>query len=141
MNLKRFAFALAAALLFSQLVHASSIDEAFEIKFSPTASVYRITLNAESRLYDCVIHNIAVINRSRNPLLLQRIELQFISKGEVVQSRFILAPDLESRAQRAFTLHESGALSEAEKEFRLRELFQNAQLSRSNRLEPNHGVL
>ncbi|SRR6266516_520578 len=141
MNPKRFAFALVAALLFSQLVYASSAGEPFEIRVSPANSVYRITLNEEQRLYDCVIHNIAVINRSGNQLLLQRIELQFISKGEVVQSRFILAQDLESRAQRTFTLQESGVLSEAEKEFRLRELFQNAQLSRSNRLEPNRGIL
>src|SRR2546422_8083790 len=141
MNLKQFAFALVATLLFSHMVFASSVDEAFEIKFSPAISVYRVTLNEELRLYDCVIHNIAVINRSSNVLLLQRIELQFISKGEMVQSRSILAQDLESRALRTFTLHESGALSEAEKEFRLRELFQNAQLSRSNRLEPNHGIL
>src|SRR5437879_2038669 len=90
MNLKRFTFSLVATLLFSQLVYASSVADAFEIKFSPTGSVYRVTLNEEQRLYDCVIHNIAVINRSSNPLLLQRIELQLISKGEVYRAALFL---------------------------------------------------
>jgi peptidase M23-like protein len=141
MNFKRFTISVAATLFLWQLIYASSADEAFEIKFSPGNSVYRLTLHEEQRLYDCVIHNIAVINRSTNPLLLQKIELQFIQNGEVVQSRFILAQELETKAQRTASLFESGALNEAEKEFRIRELFQNAQLSRSNRLEPNKGIL
>jgi hypothetical protein len=111
------------------------------MRFSPTNSVYRVTLNDEARLYDCVIQNIAVINRTDAPILLQRIEFQLMNKGEVVQTRFILEADLQARAQRIYTLHESGALNEAEKEFRLRELFHDAQLSRSNRLEPNQGIL
>ncbi len=141
MKLKQFTFSLLISLLFSQLIYAASMDKAFEIKFSPGGSVYRLTLNEERRLYDCVIHNIAVINRTNKPLLLQRIELQFVRNGEVVQSRFILSQDLETRAQRVASLYESGALKEAEKEFRLGELFQNAQLSGSNRLEPNKGIL
>ena len=75
------------------------------------------------------------------PIVLQRIELHLLRKGAVVQSRYILSQDIESRAQRTFTLYEQGALAEAEKEFRLKELFQNATLSRSNRLEPNKGLL
>ncbi len=141
MNFRRFASSLVAALLFSQLVYASSVDEVFEIKFSPGNFVYRLTLNEEQRLYDCVIHNIAVINRSSNPLLLQKIELQFIRNGEVVQNRSFFSQELENKAQRAAGLFESGTLKEAEKEFRLDELFQKGQLSRSNRLEPNKGVL
>lgn len=141
MGFKRFTFSLVAALLLSRLIYASSVNEAFEIKFSPGNSVYRLTLNEEQRLYDCVIHNIAVINRSNHPVLLQKMELQLIRNGEIVQSRFILPQELETGAQRAASLFESGALNEAEKEFRLRELFQNAQLSRSNRLEPNRGIL
>jgi peptidase M23-like protein len=141
MNLKRFAFALVTAILLSQAIHASPLDEAFEIKLSPGNSVYRVTLNVEQRLYDCVIHNIAVINRSSSPLLLQRIDIQFIRTGEVVQSRSILSPELETRAQRISQLFASGALKEAEKEFRIGELFPNAQLSLSSRLEPNKGVL
>ena len=141
MNIKRFTFSLVAILLLSQLICASSVDRAFEIRFSPGVSVYRLTLNEELRLYDCVVHNIVVINRSNKPLLLEKIERQVIRQGEVVQSRSILAQDLATKAQRAFSLFESGALKEAEKEFRLGELFQNAKLSRSNRLEANTGIL
>lgn len=141
MRLKRFSFLLVFALLLSHLIHASSAEESFEIQFSPGNSVYRLTLNEEQRLYDCVIHNIAVINRSSKPLLLQKIELQLIRKGDVVQSRFILSQELETRAQRTASLFESGALKEAEKEFRISELFPNAQLSRSNRLDTNKGIL
>lgn len=141
MNIKRFTFSLVAILLLSQLIYGSSVDRAFEIRFSPGVSVYRLTLNEELHLYDCVVHNIVVINRSNKPLLLEKIELQFIRKGEVVQSRSILAQDLSTKAQRAFSLFESGELKEAEKEFRLGELFQNAKLSRSNRLEANTGIL
>ena len=141
MRLKRFSFLLVSALLLSHLIHASSAEESFEIQFSPGNSVYRLTLNEEQRLYDCVIHNIAVINRSSKPLLLQKIELQLIRKGDVVQSRFILSQELETRAQRTASLFESGALKEAEKEFRISELFPNAQLSRSNRLDTNKGIL
>lgn len=141
MEIRRFTFSLVATLLLSQVVNASSVDEAFEIKFSPGISVYRLTLNEELHLYDCVVHNIVVINRSSNPLLLERVELQFIRKGEVVQSRSILAQDLATRALRAFSLFESGVLKEAEKEFRLGELFRNAKLSRTNRLEANTGIL
>lgn len=141
MDIRRFTFSLVATLLLSQMVNASSLVEAFEIKFSPGNSVYRLTLNEEQHLYDCVVHNIVIINRSSNPLLLERVELQFIRKGEVVQSRSILAQDLATRALRAFSLFESGVLKEAEKEFRLGELFRNAKLSRTNRLEANTGIL
>ena len=141
MRFKRFYFLIAASLLLSHLTYSSSVDESFEINFAPGNSVYRLTINEEQRLYDCVIHNFAVINRSSKPLLLQKIEIQFIRKGEVVQSRFILSQELEAKAQRTASLFESGALNEAEKEFRIRELFQNAQLSRSNRLESNKGIL
>jgi hypothetical protein len=112
-----------------------------EIRFSPAGSVYRVALNDEEHLYDCVIQNIAVVNKTTAPVQLQRVEFQFITKGDLVQSRFIPGTELDARAQRLFTLHESGALNEAEKEFRLRELFRDAQLSRSTRLEPNHGIL
>jgi murein DD-endopeptidase MepM/ murein hydrolase activator NlpD len=132
---------LALIALSLRTTQTAVTTEPFEIRFSPTNFIYRVTLNEEERLYDCVIQNLAVINRTTAPLLLQRIELQLISKGEVVETRVIRGPDLEARAQRIFTLRESGTLNEAEKEFRLNELFRDAQLSRSNRLEPNQGIL
>ena len=141
MGAKQFAYVLITSLLFLKLALASSSAETFEIKFSPGGEVYRLALSEDRRLYDCVLHNVAVINRSNSPIVLQRIELHLLRKGEVVQSRYILSQELESRAQRTFTLYEQGALAEAEKEFRLKELFQNATLSRSNRLEPNKGLL
>lgn len=141
MKLKRFTLSIFTALLFSQLLYASPIDEPFEIRFSPDSSVYSLTLSEAQHIYDCVLQNIVVINRSGNPLLLEKVELQLIRKGEVVQSRFILAQDIDAREQRLFSLFESGALKEAEKEFRLNGLFQNAKLARSNRLEVNTGVL
>jgi len=141
MGAKQFAYVLITSLLFLKLALASSSAETFEIKFSPSGDVYRITLSEDRRLYDCVLHNVAIINRSNSPIVLQRIELHLLRKGAVVQSRYILSQDIESRAQRTFTLYEQGALAEAEKEFRLKELFQNATLSRSNRLEPNKGLL
>ena len=141
MGAKQFAYVLITSLLFLKLALASSSAETFEIKFSPSGDVYRITLSEDRRLYDCVLHNVAIINRSNSPIVLQRVELHLLRKGAVVQSRYILSQDIESRAQRTFTLYEQGALAEAEKEFRLKELFQNATLSRSNRLEPNKGLL
>ena len=120
--------------------YAAPIAESLEIRFSPARSVYPVALN-EEQLYDCVIQNIAMVNKTAAPVQLQRIEFQFLIKGDLVQSRFIPAAELDARAQRIFTLNESGALKEAEKEFRLRELFADAQLSRSTRLEPNHGIL
>jgi len=141
MGAKQFAYVLITSLLFLKLALASSSAETFELKFSPSGDVYRITLSEDRRLYDCVLHNVAIINRSNSPIVLQRIELHLLRKGAVVQSRYILSQDIESRAQRTFTLYEQGALAEAEKEFRLKELFQNATLSRSNRLEPNKGLL
>jgi hypothetical protein len=141
MRAKQFAYVLITSLLFFKLALASSSAETFEIKFSPSGEVYRLSLNEDRRLYDCVLHNVAIINRSNSHIVLQRIELHLLRKGEVVQSRYILSQELESRAQRTFTLSEKGALAEAEKEFRLKELFQNATLSRSNRLEPNKGLL
>jgi hypothetical protein len=141
MSAKQFAYVLITSLLFLKLALASSSAETFEIKFSPGGEVYRLTLSEDRRLYDCVLHNVAVINRWNSPIVLQRIELHLLRKGEVVQSRYILSQELESRAQRTFTLYEQGALAEVEKEFRLKELFQNATLSRSNKLEPNKGLL
>ena len=140
MRLQHVLLLIAIPVLFS-VNHPLPDAEPFEIRFSPANSVYRIALNEEEHLYDCVIQNVAVINRTTAPVLLQRIEFQVISKGEVVQSRYILTPDLEARAQRIFTLREKGALNEAAKEFRLDELFRGAQLSRSNHLEPNQGIL
>jgi murein DD-endopeptidase MepM/ murein hydrolase activator NlpD len=138
---KQFAYVLITFLLFLNLVLASSSAETFEIKFSPSGEVYRATLSEDQRLYDCMLHNVAVINRSNSAVLVHRIELHLLRKGEIVQSRYILSQDLESRAQRIFALNEQGALLEAEKEFRIKELFQNAMLSRSTRLEPNKGLL
>jgi hypothetical protein len=91
MGLKQFTFSLVAILLFSQLIYASSVDEAFEIKFSPASSVYRLTLNEEQRLYDCVIHNIAVINRSTGALLFHRIEFKFVRNGETTYSETVFS--------------------------------------------------
>ena len=141
MGAKQFAYALIISLLFLELALASSSAETFEIKFSPSGEVYRVTLSEDRRLYDCVLHNVVVINRSNSPIVLQRVELHLLRKGEIVQSLYILSQDLESRAQRVFTLSEQGALAEAEKEFRIKELFQNATLSRSTTLEPNKGLL
>ena len=141
MKLKLIVLLIVVATVCLGAPPATTTGEPFEIRLSPGNSVYRVTLNEEQRLYDCVIHNIAVINRSAATLQLQRVEFQFVRKGEVVQTRVIPAADLETRAQRVFTLRESGALNEAEKEYRLRELFRDAQLSRSARLEPNQGIL
>lgn len=141
MGAKHFAYVLMIFLLFLKLALASSSAETFEIKFSPGGEVYRVTLAQDRGLYDCVLHNVVVINRSNSPIVLRRIELHLLRKAEVVQSRYILGQDLESRAQRTFTLNEQGALAEAEKEFRMKELFQNATLSPSNTLEPNKGLL
>ena len=139
MRLQHLVLLFTIPLLFS--ADHAPLAEPFEIRVSPANFVYRLTLNEEQHLYDCVIQNVAVINRTTAPILLQRIEFQLINKGEIVQTRFILSAELETRAQRIFTLHKNGALNEAEKEFRLGELFRDAQLSPSNRLEPNHGVL
>src|SRR5437016_921984 len=84
---KQFAYVLITSLLFLKLALASSSAETFEIKFSPSGDVYRITLSEDRRLYDCVLHNVAIINRSNSPIVLQRIELHLLRKGEVVQSR------------------------------------------------------
>jgi len=100
MGAKQFAYALIIFLLFFKLALASPSAETFEIKFSPSGEVYRVTLAEDRRLYDCVLHNVVVINRSNSPIVLQRIELHLLRQGEVVQSRYILAQDLESRAQR-----------------------------------------
>ena len=141
MRIRHVVLLVVTALSCSNAIHASSTAEPFEIRVSPASSVYRLPLNTEEHLYDCVIQNIAVINRSASPIQLERIEFQLVIKGDVVQNRFILASELEARAKRVFTLRESGALKEAEKEFRLSELFRDVQPSSSNRLEPNHGIL
>ena len=141
MKLKHIVFLIAIAPLLSGAPHAEAVSEPFQIIISPANSVYRVTLNEEQRLYDCVIHNIAVINRVATPVQLERVEFQFLNKGEVVQTRVIPGPELDVRAQRIFTLNESGKLKEAEKEFRLGTLFDGAKLSRSTRLDPDHGIL
>ena len=141
MSAKQFGFILIISLLFLKLPLASSNAQTFEIKFSPAAVVYRRTLAEESQLFDCMLQNFVVINRSNVAIALQKIELHLLSKGEVVQSRYILAQELQRRAQRIFSLNEQGALAEAEKEFRLKELFRNASLSSSNTLQPNQGLL
>src|SRR5688500_18595691 len=141
MKLKLIVLLVAIAPLFSDAHYAFTVAEPFEIRFSPANSVYRVSLNDDEELYDCVIQNIAVVNRTTAPVQLQRIEFQFLTKGEVVQNRRVAGSELDDRAQRIFTLNESGALKEAEREFRLRELFRDAQLSRSTRLEPGHGIL
>ena len=115
--------------------------EIFEIKFSPADVVYRRTLAEDSQLFDCMLQNLVVINRSNVAVALQKIELQLLSKGEVFQSRYIPAQELQRRAQRISSLNQQGALAEAEKEFRLKELFGNATLSSSNTLQPNQGLL
>lgn len=141
MKLKLFVILIVLAPFLSRAPEAAPVAGPLEIRFSPASSVYRVALNDEENLYDCVIQNIAVVNKTTAPVQLQRIEFQFLIKGDLVQSRFIPGSELDARAQRLFTLNESGALKEAEKEFRLRELFADAQLSRSTRLEPNHGIL
>ncbi len=72
MKLTQFAFLLVASLLFSQLIYASFTGNAFEIKFSPGDSVYRLTLNEEQRLYDCVIHNFSVADELKFNFLKQK---------------------------------------------------------------------
>jgi hypothetical protein len=141
MKLKLFVVLLVLSPFLSRAPEAATVAEPFEIRFSPAGSVYRVALSEEEHLYDCVIQNMAVVNKTTTPVQLQQIEFQFLVKGDLVQSRFIPGPELEARAQRLFTLKESGALKEAEKEFRLRELFADARLSRSTRLEPNQGIL
>jgi hypothetical protein len=111
------------------------------LSYRPVAEFTRLTLAADRHLYDCVLHNVVVINRSNSLVALQRIEFHLVCKGEAVQSRYLLAQELQRRAQRIFGLNEQGALAEAEKEFRLKELFQNATLSSSNTLGPNKGLL
>src|SRR5207247_8237866 len=80
MGAKQFAYVLITSLLFLKLALASSSAETFEIKFSPSGDVYRITLSEDRRLYDCVLHNVAIINRSNSPIVLQRIELHLLRK-------------------------------------------------------------
>lgn len=141
MSTKQVGYILSIFLLLLKLALASSSAETFEIKFSPRGEVYRLTLAEDQRLYDCVLQNVVVINRSNNTIVLGRVEFHLLRKGEIVQSRYIPGPELDSRAQRIFALNEQGALGEAEKEFRLKELFQNATLSPSNTLGPDRGLL
>ena len=100
-----FGYILSIALLFLKLAHPFSSAETFEIKFSPADAVYRRTLAEDSQLFDCMVQNLVVINRSNAAIALQKIELHLLSKGEIVQSRYILAQDLQRRAQRISSLN------------------------------------
>jgi peptidase M23-like protein len=141
MKLRVLVVLFVIAPFLSRASDTAPVAEPFEIRFSPAASVYRVALNNDEHLYDCMIQNIAVINRTTAPVQLERIEFQLLNNKDLVQSRFIPAAELDARARLLFTLHDLGSLNEAEKEFRLRELFREAQLSRSNHLQPNEGIL
>ncbi len=118
-----------------------SNTETFEIKFSPADVVYRRTLAEDPQLFDSMLQNLVVINRSNAAMVVQKVDLHLLSKGEVVQRRYIPAQELQRRAQRISTLNQQGVLAEAEKEFRLKELFRNATPSSSNTLQPNQGLV
>ena len=67
---------IAIAPIFWFAPSTSSVAEPFEVRFWPAGSVYRVTLSDDEHLYDCVIHNVAIVNRTPAPILLQRIEYQ-----------------------------------------------------------------
>lgn len=116
-------------------------EQPFEIRFAPDKLVYRLPANEDQRLYDCVLHNFAVTNKTPRVLTLDRIEVQLLRSGELVQSNLITSDELETKAQKTSMAHTTGALKEAEKEFRIGELFGNVKISASRRLNSNSGVL
>ena len=87
MGANHFGYVLSIFLLLSGLLLPSSNTDTFEIKFEPAGVVYRQTLGEDSELFDCMLHDLVIINRSNVGVALQKVEIHLLSKGEVVQSR------------------------------------------------------
>jgi murein DD-endopeptidase MepM/ murein hydrolase activator NlpD len=113
--------------------------QSLEIKLWPQDKMYAYTV-AQPWLRDVVFQNIAIINRTGKPVVLERLQISARRDGQVTGDRIVslsqLGPDLKNFHAR----YTSGTLALWEPEFHLKDLFPDAKLVGTLPLGANEGV-
>lgn len=83
---------------------------AVEVRFHPGDAVYTYEVDPGRGLSTVVLQNVAVVQTDAEPVTLESLEIQAVSKGQVTQTQIVPPEDLEKSAQRLSAMEAQGAL-------------------------------
>lgn len=81
---------------------------AVEVRFHPGDVVYTYEVDPGRGLSTVVLQNIAVVQTDAEPVIVESLEIQAVSKGQVTQTQTVPQDDLDKSAQRLSAMEAQG---------------------------------
>ena len=129
-------------MLLSLLLSFST--SAIEIRVYPKNKLYTYSnsgLGTQKDLYSAIIHNVAIINPQNSVVTIDRVEIQVMKKGNIVQSKNIYSAALNSFAKTYSTYDELGYLKLYDFQFQTHNFMKDIEFSENRQLEKDQGLL
>lgn len=102
--------ALTAA--FSSLLALLSVPMAFagdvEVRFYPERELWSHALESQRQMHSVVVQNTAIVNRSAEPVTVERLHFELLMDDAVIESRTLSTATLERLAKGGAALQQSG---------------------------------
>ncbi len=128
-----------AGLLCSPLAQAEATAE---VRFYPERQLWAQQTEALRRIYNVVLPNAAVVNRSEARQTVRAVRFELLRDGEVQQVQYLRAAQLEELAQRGAALAQSGMLKLLDFQFGPDVLLgEGVSVAASTELEPGEALL
>ena len=83
---------------------------AVEVRFHPGDVVYTYEVDPGRGLSTVVLQNVAVVQTEAEPVTVESLEIQAVSKGQVTQTQIVPQEDLDKSAQRLSAMETQGVL-------------------------------
>ena len=112
------------------------------VRFQPESPVYVLETYLNSRLYDVMIHNIAIVNGTQKQISLENIRIEVIKNGSPTQILYLSIDDITQKTRSVNRIKEQGLLSNYNFFFRLDRLLDDeTKLSSSSTLISNSALI
>ena len=112
------------------------------VRFQPGSPVYVLETYRNSRSYDVMIHNIAIVNSTQQQISLDNIWIEVVKNGAPTQILYLSIDDITQKTLSVNRIKEQGLLSNYNFFFRLDRLLDDeTQLSSSSTLMSNSALI
>lgn len=121
---------------------ASAQEQLLEFKSFPDAPIFSNAVNPGLKVFDIFLHNMGIINRSSDPLDVQRISFRVIGGGNTLGGRTMGRSEIETLAERYYRNDQYGVFGRLPELFGHDQMFaQGERVSATPLLEPETALI
>ncbi len=114
---------------------------ALEVRVHPADTVYAYEVDPARGLYTVVLQNVAIVQKDGGPVIVDSLEIQAVSGGQVLQTVVIPAADLDKGAQRLSAMEAGGLLKLYDFHFQTSRYLAGLHISGSRSLAPGTALV